>query len=53
MKSFLANNDSWFEVYKLTKEQWKSEIAAQEQVRNFLLDWCRYWRVLGYGFCGE
>ena len=28
----LGNNDSWLEVYKLSKEQWKSEIAAQEQV---------------------
>jgi hypothetical protein len=31
----LANTDSWFEVYKLTKEQWKSEIMAQEQVIRF------------------
>ncbi|CAF0839907.1 unnamed protein product [Rotaria sordida] len=29
--SWFGNNDSWFEVYKLSKEQWKSEIAAQEQ----------------------
>ncbi|CAF0781195.1 unnamed protein product [Rotaria sp. Silwood1] len=29
--SWFGNNDSWFEVYKLSREQWKSEIAAQEQ----------------------
>lgn len=32
---FLGNNDSWFEVYKLAKEQWKSEITTQEQVISF------------------
>ena len=34
----LGNTDSWFEVYKLTKEQWKSEIMAQEQVIRFWLN---------------
>lgn len=34
----LGNADSWFEVYKLTKEQWKSEIMAQEQVNRFWLN---------------
>lgn len=28
----IGNNDSWFEIYKLVKDQWKSEIATQEQV---------------------
>jgi hypothetical protein len=37
--SWFGNNDSWLEVYKLSKEQWKSEITAQEQVSriNFFL----------------
>ena len=30
--AFQGNNDSWLELYKLCKEQWKSEIAAHEQV---------------------
>jgi hypothetical protein len=34
----LGNSDSWFEVYKLSKEQWKSEIAAQEQVVTIKFD---------------
>ncbi|CAF1054515.1 unnamed protein product [Adineta ricciae] len=29
---FGVNHDSWIEVYKLPKEQWKTEIANQEQV---------------------
>ncbi|UJR33698.1 hypothetical protein I4U23_021127 [Adineta vaga] len=28
---FGVNHDSWIEVYKLPKEQWKTEIANQEQ----------------------
>ncbi|CAF0726691.1 unnamed protein product [Adineta steineri] len=28
---FGTNNDSWVEIYKLSKEQWKSEITTQEQ----------------------
>lgn len=47
----LANNDSWFEVYKLTKEQWKSELAAQEQVRRFWSNRYNDLQLIGDGCC--
>ena len=33
----VGNNDSWLEVYKISKEQWKSEIVAHQQVSSMIV----------------